>query len=95
MKKQLDIAKELCLIFLKPANKWHVAEKPLIQRQPHISLLENFTYMLFLEALRLPCPCIHSEFFFSCKVLCMSVYTDVCVYMNINVDTQILKHDAC
>lgn len=61
MKKQLDVANELHLISLKPANKWHVIEK--IQRQLCISLLEDLDiYMLFLEALRLQYPYIHSEF---------------------------------
>lgn len=46
MKKQVDFANEFHLIFLKLANKWPVTEKPLIQWQPLISLLENFRYVI-------------------------------------------------
>lgn len=46
MKKQLDIANDFHLIFLKLTDKWYVIEEPLIQWQPLISLLENFKYVI-------------------------------------------------
>lgn len=51
MKKQLNFANDFHLVFLKLTDKWYVIEKPLIQWQPLINLLENL--VLFKEVLRL------------------------------------------
>lgn len=59
-----------------------------IERQPRISLRLDI-HMLFVEALRLQYPYIHSGFYLSCKVLCMSVYTYVCIYIHTHVHTHL------